>query len=194
MTVYHGFKGRIEEFEPILKFQYMGHTGILHDMSDVNIPALYHKADCVYSEISWRFGYPVFMQRANANGQFSDYIDGINRLITALNKPVYLVGSVTDMKKMKADHIIPITFKTSTMPHGWGYCGIWNANELNVKSHIEVLGHVKKTYKTVLDFSCGYLSIADILLPEVKFILGDINPVCIGASYHKLKEYYGKDK
>ena len=117
---------------------------------------------------------------------------GIEALIFVLGKPTFLIGSVLDMKKMNAEHIVPVTFKTVAMPNGWGYCGIWNAERLDVVSHVDVLLHIKSLFKRVLDFSCGYLSILDVLLPDVKFLLGDINPVCIGASYQRLKGYYGK--
>ncbi len=169
---YHSAHG---EEKPNLKdldfYESNGSIVFKHDLNN-GIPDIFHKCDCIYSEPAWQSGYKLFKKRANTKDfEYIDYMNSIQKTVTELKVPTFIVGGKHMLRYLTPDHFIDIRFN--------GFYALllqWNTELIEVKNNIKILDYLSDKYDTVLDFSCGY---GKHLLNFNKFIASDVNGKCV---------------
>ncbi|HQK35340.1 MAG TPA: hypothetical protein PK074_11490 [Spirochaetales bacterium] len=184
---YHSFWLKESDYEPLTEVEYLGNFGFLFDLSDKSIPLpLNLDMDVIFSEISFLEGYGEFSARAKPEGNYKDYIKGLERLIYTYNVPVYVIGPKNIIQGIHPDRILPIRVDFP-MEQFDGYLAVWRDDEIEVQSRTEALQYLNSKRLKVYDPCCGYLSIARFM-PDCKFLFSDVNPKCLGGSLATLKE------
>lgn len=146
----------------------------------------FRRADALYSEPSWRQGYPKFLKRAGADGSsdFSEYLAMLQRVIFELALPSYVVMGKHMFKALAPPLTAPVDI------HGYGgLVGVWNAETPpeTVADIDTLVNWVCEQHETVLDPCCGYGNVAT---HAQRFVCADINRKCV---YYIAKRYLGYD-
>lgn len=139
----------------------------------------FSNADCIYVEPSWLQGYKKFIAGTEAqNTKYKNYLDGIREIVKRLNVPTFLLCGYQVCKMLKP----PIVYEMHFVFHGCKtYMAIYNTeSNLPFTNEVEAREYVSEKYNCILDFSCGYGTIADpVVRNNKKAILSDINTDCI---------------
>ena len=170
---YHSAHGNENNnLKDINYYENNGCVTLKHDLNN-EIPKIFKKCDCIYSEPAWRTGYKLFKKRANVkNFEYKDYMNSIQKVINELNVPTFIIGGKHMLKYLKPNHILNIKF------NGVFYAMLlqWNTELIEVNDNLEIIDYLSNKYNTVLDFSCGY---GQHLLKFNNFIASDFNGKCI---------------
>lgn len=154
------------------------HKIFFNDMSKTYMRDEFKECDVIFSEISWRYGYGIFNERAeNSPNNYTDYLNNIQKLIKELGIPSFVVCGKPVAKYFAGAKAYPISIRTSgTNMHGCQLY-VWNYNYLyQFKDTKELIAFLSKTFEKCLDFSCGY---GEHLLMFKDFIGCDINKDCL---------------
>ncbi len=188
MKTYHTYKDDEADWPEMQSFEYRGHMGDVVDVGRDKIPEYWLDAEGIYSDLPFPKGYDIFIKRAGKRGSMLTYLQGVSRLVNIFEVPTFLTGAKTDLIHLQAQRMVKIQLNNAAW-HGLVWCGIWNS-DLKPDSQNDIFDYFKQRSHTMLDFSCGYLSIMERLLPDCRLIVGDVNPRCIGAAYERIKDYY----
>ena len=132
--------------------------------------------DCIYSEIAWEHGYNIFFEKAGKQQttSYSEYIDGISKIINKRSIPVYITCSKNTAKKLNAEETFNIIQNGKIVT----LAVFHNKLDLsNCKTNDDVIDLLSQNYNCVFDFSCGY---GNALKKFKRFVGLDINTQCLG--------------
>lgn len=157
-----------------------GITVFQHDIcKGVDNHGLFRKCDAIHSELAWRAGYNDFTNGTIADGStFNDYLDGIVKCIRELNVPAFILCGKAMLNRLAPD-------KAVSVKYAYHKCDAWYAiynfdGDFDVKDEVQGRDFVTTHFKNVLDFSCGYGSLAEAAIRNnCKATLSDINTDCI---------------
>lgn len=147
----------------------------------------FKSANCIFVEPSWMKGYHKFTNGTIAeNSTFRQYLNGIQSIIKSLKVPTFLLCGKQVCQMLKPDFTMQIYF----LYHDYiTEMAIWNVKEnLPFQNEVQARDYISQKYDYILDFSCGYGSIADPAIQKGKHvILSDINTDCIEYIINKYK-------
>ena len=172
--------------DPAHNVDSMIHTGngitvFQHDIcKGLDAHGLFKKCDAIHSELAWRAGYDAFTDGTIADGStFNDYLDGIVRCIRELGLPAFILCGKAMVKRLDPDRAINVRYSY----HGFDdarYAIYAFDGDFDVKDEVQGRDFVTTHFKNVLDFSCGYGSLADAAVRNgCNATLSDINTDCI---------------
>jgi len=179
-TVYHSaFRedgaelGELEYFsdgKSVVKF---------HDINEPTPPE-FADCDCIYVEPAWRRGFETFKRRAGAAGNFNEYLDSIQRIVTEVRKPAFVVGGRHMQRRLRPEIVRKVQLN--------GFSALlmtWNAQAPRIDSALDLQRELACCYPRVLDFCCGY----GAHLPLFRsFVASDVNKRCV---YYVATNYMG---
>ena len=145
----------------------------------------FREADALYTEPSWRQGYPRFLQRAGRNrddSTFFSYLVALRDVILELGIPSYVVMGKHMLKTLDPPQTAPVDI------HGYGgLVGVWHADlpPAEADDIDSLVQYVCGLHRTVLDPCCGYGNVA---AHAERFICSDINRKCV---YYVAKTHLG---
>lgn len=144
----------------------------------------FREAQALYSEPSWRHGYPKFLARANREGSsvFSEYLVALKGLVHALQIPAYIFMGKHMLQALDPPFVLPVRKDAFD-----ALAGVWYASPLpKTIDHVDaLLGYVCSQYRVILDPSCGYGNVA---AAAREFVCSDINRHCV---YYVAKTHMG---
>lgn len=149
-----------------------------NDMSKNYIHPSFRGCDCMFSEISWTYGYRLFNDRAeNEPSSYADYMNNIVRLIRELNIPTFIVCGRFARKYFYDAQAFPIRITTSDTNMDGCILYVWNYDyDGSCKNTSELTTKIASEFHKCLDFSCGY---GEHLMKFDDFVGCDINRDCL---------------
>jgi hypothetical protein len=164
---------------PVVEWIQLGNSlAFVHDLM-TNVPVQYNKCDIIYAEIPWVAGFEIFEARANIeqNRSYQDFMIGINKFITALNKPAIIVGGKKGLRYLPTPDI-----ETGTVLNGAPARAVMYQTKVeNVDNALTILNELATKYNCIGDPCCGFGRSAKIFKQAGKnFVVSDYNKECIG--------------
>lgn len=150
-----------------------------NDMSKNYMCEAFKSCDVIFSEISWTYGYKGFNEKAgNEPLSYQDYMTNINRLVTELGVPAFIVCGKPAARYFPEAKAYPIKINTSETNMSGCQVYVWNFDyeKLGADNTIDLINSLCRQYKKCLDFSCGY---GEHLLKFSDFVGCDINRDCL---------------
>lgn len=150
-----------------------------NDISKTYMREPFKTCDCVYSEIAWLYGYKGFNEKAsNTPNGYMEYVDNIERLITELHVPSFIVCGKNIKSHFPDAKATPIKITTSEQDIAGCTLYCWNYDyDMSAFGDTDNLTWFLSTqFKKCLDFSCGY---GQHLLKFKDFVGCDINRDCL---------------
>jgi hypothetical protein len=146
---------------------------IIDPMPDDKFALIQAKAECVYGEIPWPAGSPVFYERAGvAPHPHGDLALAAKALIDALAKPTFIIASKRDAPLFAADP------RPILINGGDAWLAISHADRAPppCRTTTELLAWLAGEYRSVYDFCCGY----GVALRRFAYFIGsDIDRKCL---------------
>jgi len=160
-----------------------------HDFVCNGLAPEFSNCDVIYSEPPYApSGLKVFNQRAGVDrSSYSDLLEAISKIVLAWEKPLYLIMSETNLKKIPRPQHASKTFLNGDEVS----IGVWNDDDPIL---LETTDLICKTlglrYSCMGDFTCGYgFPIKNFLKGGgSKFVASDYDGKCITVIASQLKK------
>ncbi|MAL83101.1 MAG: hypothetical protein CMF11_01940 [Idiomarina sp.] len=133
------------------------HNGIMlkHDVVSDGLAPEFDECDFLYSEPPYApSGLKVFNERAGVNDRtFKDLLEAISRIVASWTKPIYLIMSETNLKKLPNPDVIAQTSLNGDLVS----LGVWNESNPILQSSTQLIcSALGQRYSCMGDFTCGY--------------------------------------
>jgi len=154
------------------------HKVFFNDLSKIYMREEFKSADCVYSDIAWKYGYKIFNDNAkNSPNSYFEYCTNANKLVELLRVPSFLVAGKAHRKFFPK--AIPCEIELNNSGISMPDCRIfvWNYDyDYRIKTTKELIEILSKRFHNPLDFSCGT---GEHLMKFDDFIACDIDRDCL---------------
>ena len=167
------------------------HNGIMmkHDFVSNGLAPEFDECDFLYSEPPYApSGLKVFNERAGVNDRtFKDLLESISRIVTAWTKPIYLIMSETNLKKLPNPDVIAQT----TLNGDSVFLGVWNeSNPILDSTTQSICFALGSKYSCMGDFTCGYgYPIKSFINGGGKrFVASDYDGKCITVIFSQMRK------
>ena len=148
-----------------------------HDMSKSPYHKAFEKADVIFSEIAWAYGFPLFNERAgNQPNQYAEYLSNINKLVQTLAVPAFLICGKPAARYFPGAQARPIKITLAGTNMSGCTLYVWNYDKPTPDTTSALIQQLRQEFDCCLDFSCGY---GEHLLSFNDFIASDIDRDCL---------------
>lgn len=187
---YHTYKDFSVENEKLPDLDFAEVDGDIAFTWDINKGCSEHfrKADAIYSEPCWRYGYELFAKRDKKKQvcSYKEYLQHQAQIIRELRIPALVLCGAAMVSALAPDYACDIYMEQHKCMGKMAFYNVSPALFSECKSNQDICKKVAELYHTVLDFNSGYGNI----IPFVRenggnFICSDLCGYAIRYIYNK---------
>lgn len=155
-----------------------GNVALVHNITET-LPKHFDRADVLYAEVPWRYGYNEFMKRAHVvDINYQDFLSGLNRIIKENNKPIIILGGKELGKYIPKPQQV---FNTRLIIGSYAVAYVYNYSMKPFEISAQIIDFLATRFNCLGNFCCGYGYTGNIFFRSgKKFVMSDVNSGCIG--------------